>query len=66
MGYCEATVCRRKVILDYFGETLVSSSSSGVTRTRCCDVCDNPDAVERHVNSLTASKAFAYVFRVTR
>lgn len=36
MDYCQSTVCRRKVLLQYFGEELKEDNCGG------CDVCLNP------------------------
>ena len=36
MDYCQSTVCRRKVLLQYFGEELKEENCGG------CDVCLNP------------------------
>lgn len=34
LGYCEASTCRRQVLMAYFGETMAPCGS--------CDVCENP------------------------
>ena len=34
-GYIESPTCRRRVILDHFGDT-----AAGAAEGRCCDVCD--------------------------
>lgn len=34
LGYCEASTCRRQVLMAYFGETIPPCGS--------CDVCENP------------------------
>lgn len=34
LGYCEASTCRRQVLMAYFGETMPPCGS--------CDVCENP------------------------
>ena len=36
MDYCQSTICRRKVLLQYFGEELKEDNCGG------CDVCLNP------------------------
>ena len=54
LAYCEAVVCRRELLLDYFGEALPEPCGN-------CDVCLNPpetwDATE------AAQKALSAVYR---
>ncbi len=52
LGYCEASSCRRQVLMKYFGEDLPPCGQ--------CDVCENPpdrvDATEAAIALLTAAK----------
>lgn len=54
LGFCEATTCRRRLLLHYFGETLAEDCGN-------CDVCLHPpetfDATE------AAQKALSAVYR---
>ncbi|MEJ2587682.1 MAG: DNA helicase RecQ [Deltaproteobacteria bacterium] len=54
LGYCESTVCRRKLILNYFGET-----HAGACNT--CDNCLNP--IETWDGTIAAQKALSCVYR---
>ncbi|XP_049851512.1 uncharacterized protein LOC126326125 [Schistocerca gregaria] len=45
--YCERPVCRRRMLLSYFGES-VSSDLCGLN----CDCCSNPEAVRRSMRFL--------------
>ncbi|CAI9100749.1 OLC1v1037913C1 [Oldenlandia corymbosa var. corymbosa] len=51
--YCEESGCRRKKILESFGEQ-VSSSLCGKT----CDACKHPNLVAKYLEELTSACAF--------
>ncbi|MDB5261590.1 MAG: helicase RecQ [Adhaeribacter sp.] len=53
--YAEATMCRRKILLQYFGETHVNDCGN-------CDICRNPPAT--FDGTLLAQKAFSAVARL--
>jgi ATP-dependent DNA helicase RecQ len=54
LGYCEATECRRRVLLNYFGEELPSPCGN-------CDTCLEP--VESWDGTVAAQKAMSCVYR---
>lgn len=53
LGFCEAPVCRRRVLLNYFGEETAECGN--------CDVCVNP--VEMVLGTIEGKKALSAVFR---
>lgn len=53
VGLCEAATCRRKVILEYFGDTCTACGN--------CDNCDRPP--ETYDATLVAQKAMSCVYR---
>ena len=53
LGFCEAPVCRRRVLLNYFGEATAECGN--------CDVCLNP--VEMVLGTIEGKKALSAVFR---
>lgn len=55
LGYCETTLCRRQVLLRYFGQDLPEPCGN-------CDTCLNP--VESWDGTVPAQKALSTVFRV--
>lgn len=54
LGYCESVVCRRKLILNYFGET----HDGGC---QCCDNCLTP--IDTWDGTVAAQKALSCVYR---
>ncbi|XP_047944089.1 ATP-dependent DNA helicase Q-like 3 isoform X1 [Salvia hispanica] len=54
--YCEEAGCRRKKILESFGEEQVTASLCGKT----CDSCKHPDMVSKYLEELTSTAAFQY------
>jgi ATP-dependent DNA helicase RecQ len=54
LGYCEATCCRRQLLLDYFGEKMNEPCGN-------CDVCQGK--VETWDGSLAAQKVLSCVYR---
>lgn len=54
LGFCETTVCRRQVLLNYFGETLKQPCGN-------CDTCATP--VESWDGTIAAQKALSCVYR---
>lgn len=54
LGYCETTACRRKVLIQYFGETIGE-------RCNNCDTCLEP--VDTWDGSEAARKALSAVYR---
>ena len=65
LGWCEVTECRRKPLLNYFGEgSLDAASSKAVTACNFCDTCQTPpktwDATE------AAQKLLSCVYRVNQ
>ncbi len=54
LGFCETTVCRRQVLLGYFGESLEKPCGN-------CDTCLSP--VERWDGTVAAQKAISCVYR---
>jgi len=53
LGFCEAPVCRRRVLLNYFGEATAECGN--------CDVCVNP--VEMVPGTIEGKKALSAVLR---
>ena len=53
LGYCEAPICRRIRLLDYFGEKIISCGN--------CDVCLNP--MERFDGTEEALKIMSAIYR---
>ncbi len=56
VNYCESNVCRRRVLLDYFGERFDESNCSS------CDVCLEPK--EKFDGTIAAQKILSCVYRV--
>ncbi|QCO02414.1 DNA helicase RecQ [Azospirillum argentinense] len=54
LGFCETSACRRKVLLNYFGETLEAPCGN-------CDTCLEP--VETWDGTVAAQKALSAVYR---
>ncbi|KAA0676816.1 DNA helicase RecQ [Roseomonas genomospecies 6] len=54
LGFCETSACRRKVLLNYFGETLEAPCGN-------CDTCLEP--VETWDGTIAAQKALSAVYR---
>jgi len=54
LGFCEATSCRRNILLNYFGETHSKPCGN-------CDTCINP--VETWDGTVVAQKALSCVYR---
>lgn len=55
IGLAEATTCRRRVLLNYFNESLAKTCGN-------CDICLNPP--ETHDATIHAQKALSCVYRV--
>ena len=55
VGFAEALICRRRVLLGYFGESLAEDCGN-------CDICLNPP--ERYEATEDARKALSCVYRV--
>lgn len=59
ISYCESKVCRRKVILEYFGE------SYNVENCGLCDNCvDHKDSREKFDGTVIAQKMLSCVYRL--
>jgi ATP-dependent DNA helicase RecQ len=54
LGYCETTLCRRQVMLNYFGETYAAPCN-------CCDNCQHPLATWD--GKIAAQMALSCVYR---
>ncbi len=54
LGFCETTECRRRVMLNYFGETLANPCGN-------CDTCLEP--VESWDGTVEAQKALSCIYR---
>ncbi|KAL1554985.1 ATP-dependent DNA helicase Q-like 3 [Salvia divinorum] len=53
--YCEEAGCRRKKILESFGEEVTASLC-----WKTCDSCRHPDMVSKYLEELTSTAAFQY------
>jgi len=61
ISYCETPICRRKVILDYFGESY-SDDNCGT-----CDNClDHKDEREKFDGTIIAQKMLSCVYRLNQ
>jgi ATP-dependent DNA helicase RecQ len=56
VSYCEGNVCRRKILLDYFGEKFTTHNCEN------CDTCLNPK--EQFDGTVAAQKLLSCVYRV--
>jgi len=56
VSYCESNVCRRRVLLDYFGEKFSGDNCGN------CDLCLNPK--EQFDGTVVAQKLLSCVYRV--
>lgn len=59
VAYCEATTCRRQLLLNYFGEQLIESSPNLIkarNEKRCCDVCAEPEKVKQNLKLAKSQK----------
>jgi len=45
VGYCEAITCRRKYVLEYFGEEYLSDEKKDKKGCEACDICLNPNSL---------------------
>ncbi|KAL3625381.1 hypothetical protein CASFOL_030835 [Castilleja foliolosa] len=55
VGYCEESGCRRKKILESFGEEVTSSLCA-----KSCDACKHPNVVSKNLEELTSATAFRH------
>ncbi|CAM8987532.1 unnamed protein product [Rhodiola kirilowii] len=53
--YCEASACRRKLILECFGEKVSSSLCC-----KSCDACKHPDLVAKYLGELAVCGSWKY------
>ncbi len=64
LGFCETTRCRRRVLLDYFGETNGSAGSAGSAGSEGCANCDTClEPVESWDGTREAQMALSAVYR---
>ncbi|XP_073034969.1 ATP-dependent DNA helicase Q-like 3 isoform X5 [Primulina eburnea] len=55
IDYCEDAGCRRRKILESFGEQVSASLCA-----KSCDACRHPNLVSKHLKELTTSTSFKY------
>eukprot|EP00808_Paulinella_micropora_P014862 g7475.t1 len=61
-GYAESDLCRRQLLLKYFGEDYQPASKSPAAKKKCCDACGDPARVKQK-NAAAATVRQAYTGR---